>query len=203
VKRVKNTSGDLMSEQIRSFIAFDIENEQVLNRFSTAQKFVVETGADLRLVAPQNIHITIRFLGDISLGMVEKIYESMKKVQFTPFVIQIRGLGVFPSLNYPRVVWAGMTDGVTQLKSIFDQLEPQICELGFQADSHGFSPHLTIARVKSGLNKQRLTELVKKKGDFEFGTIQVNCLKLKRSQLSPTGPTYTTVREFCPDAGTK
>ena len=102
-----------MSEQIRSFIAFDIENEQVLNRLSTAQKFVVETGADVRLVAPQNIHITIRFLGDISLGMVEKIYESMKKVQFTPFVIQIRGLGVFPSLNYPRVVWAGMTDGVT------------------------------------------------------------------------------------------
>ncbi len=91
-----------MSEQIRSFIAFDLENEQVLNRLTQAQKLVLETGADLRPVAPQNIHVTIRFLGDISPGMVEKVYEAMKKVEFKPFTIQIRGLGVFPSLNYPQ-----------------------------------------------------------------------------------------------------
>ena len=75
----------VMSEQIRSFIAFDMENEQVLNRLAAAQKLLVETGADLRLVAPQNIHVTIRFLGDISPGMVEKVYEAMKNVKFTPF----------------------------------------------------------------------------------------------------------------------
>ncbi len=77
-----------MSEQIRSFIAFDMENEQVLNRLAAAQKLLVETGADLRPVAPQNIHITTRFLGDISPGMVDKIYEAMKNVKFTPFNIQ-------------------------------------------------------------------------------------------------------------------
>jgi 2'-5' RNA ligase len=192
-----------MSEQIRSFIAFDIQSEQVLNRLSAAQKLIIETGADLRLVAPQNIHVTIRFLGDISPGMVEKVYEAMKKVQFAPFIIQIRGLGVFPSLNYPRVVWVGMTDGVEQLKSIFSQLEHHIRELGFEADAYGFSPHLTIARVKSGTNKLRLAELVTKKTDFEFGTIKADCLRLKRSQLSPKGPTYSTVREFCPDQITK
>jgi RNA 2',3'-cyclic 3'-phosphodiesterase len=188
----------VMSEQIRSFIAFDLENEQVLNRLSAAQKLVIETGADLRLVAPQNIHVTIRFLGDISPGMVEKVYEAMKKVQFTPFTIQIRGLGVFPSLNYPRVVWAGMTDGVEQLRSIFSQLEPQMRALGFQADAYGFSPHLTIARVRTGANKQRLAELVTKKADYDFGPIKADCLRLKKSQLSPKGPTYSTLKEFCP-----
>jgi RNA 2',3'-cyclic 3'-phosphodiesterase len=188
----------VMSEQIRSFIAFDLENEQVLNRLSAAQKLVIETGADLRLVAPQNIHVTIRFLGDISPGMVEKVYEAMKKVQFTPFTIQIRGLGVFPSLNYPRVVWAGMTDGVEQLRSIFSQLEPQMRALGFQADAYGFSPHLTIARVRTGANKQRLAELVTKKADYDFGSIKADCLRLKKSQLSPKGPTYSTLKEFCP-----
>ena len=192
-----------MSEQIRSFIAFDLENEQVLSRLTQAQKLVLETGADLRPVAPQNIHVTIRFLGDISPGMVEKVYEAMKKVEFKPFTIQIRGLGVFPSLNFPRVVWAGMTDGVEQLRSIFTQLEPQIRALGFKADAYGFSPHLTIARVRTAANKQLLAEFVTKKGDFEFGTIQANCLRLKRSQLSPKGPTYSTIKEYCPNTETK
>ncbi|MGA2680996.1 MAG: RNA 2',3'-cyclic phosphodiesterase [Candidatus Bathyarchaeia archaeon] len=187
-----------MSERIRSFIAFDMENDQVLSKLADAQKLLRETGADLKLVDPKNIHVTMRFLGDISPGMVDKIHEKMKNIKFTPFTIQLRGLGVFPSLNYPRVVWAGMTEGAEQLKSIFTQLEPQIRALGFAADAYGFSPHLTIARVRSGVNKQRLTELVANKADYEFGTINANCLRLKRSQLSPKGPTYSTIREFCP-----
>ena len=187
-----------MSEQIRSFIAFDMESEEVLSRLAAAQKLLVETGADLKPVAPQNIHVTMRFLGDISPGMVDKVYDAMKNVRFTPFTIKFQGLGVFPSLNYPRVVWAGMTDGVEQLKSIFSQLEPQVRALGFAADAYGFSPHLTIARVRSAVNKQHLAELVTKKSDFEFGTIKADCLRLKKSQLSPKGPTYTTLRESCP-----
>ncbi len=187
-----------MSERIRSFIAFDMQNEQVLSRLAATQKLLVETGADLRPVAPQNIHITTRFLGDISPSMVDKIYEAMKNVKFTPFIIKLCGLGVFPNLNSPRVVWAGMTDGVDQLKSIFTQLEPQIHALGFAADAYGFSPHLTIARVRSGANRQNLAELVTKRADYEFGIIKADCLRLKRSQLSPEGPTYSTLREYCP-----
>ena len=189
-----------MSEQIRSFIAFDLENEAVLTKLSAVQKLLVETGADLKIVAPQNIHVTIRFLGDISPTMVEKVYDAMKKVEFTPFTIQLCGLGVFPSLNYPRVVWAGMTQGAEQLKSVFTQLEPQIQALGFPKDNYGFSPHLTIARVRSGANKQNLAEFVTKKASYDFGTINAACLRLKRSQLSPKGPTYTTLKEYCPPA---
>ena len=92
-----------MSEQIRSFIAFDMQNEQVLSRLAAAQKLLVETGADLRPVAPQNIHITTRFLGDISPAMVDKVYEAMKNVKFTPFNIKLCGLRRFsqPQLS-PR-----------------------------------------------------------------------------------------------------
>jgi len=187
-----------MSERIRSFIAFDMDNEQVFARLAAAQKLLRETGADLKFVEPQNIHVTMRFLGDISPGMVDKIHQAMTNVRFTPFSIQLRGLGVFPSLNYPRVVWAGMTEGADQLKGIFTQLEPQVRELGFEADSYGFSPHLTIARVRSGANKQHLADLVTKKSDYEFGVIKADCLRLKRSVLSPKGPTYSTLREYCP-----
>ena len=175
-----------------------MESPQVLSRIGQAQKLVVETGADVKLVDPQNIHVTMRFLGDISSAMVEKVYEAMKNVNFTPFAIQIRGLGVFPSISYPRVVWAGMAEGVDQLRSIFDQLEPQLRVLGFPKDAYGFSPHLTIARVRTARNKQILAELVTKRGDFEFGSIKADCLRLKKSQLSPKGPTYSTLKEVCP-----
>jgi 2'-5' RNA ligase len=187
-----------MSEQIRSFIAFDIENEGLINRLAAAQKMLIQTNADLKLVEPKNIHITLRFLGPINPDMVESVYAAMKNVKFTPFNISLHGLGVFPTLNYPRVVWAGITDGAEQLKSIFEQLEPQIHELGFKPDPNGFSPHITIARVRSGANKQRLVDLIERQSEYEFGNIRAECLRLKKSQLSPHGPTYTTLKEYCP-----
>jgi 2'-5' RNA ligase len=187
-----------MSEQIRSFIAFDIQNDSLLNRIAAVQKLLLQTNADLKLVEPKNIHITVRFLGSINPEMVDKVYEAMKKVKFTSFNVVLNGMGVFPTINYPRVVWAGITIGAEQLKSIFEQLEPQIHELGFASEPEGFNPHLTIARVRSGANKQRLVDFVTQHSEYEFGHIKASCLRLKKSQLSPYGPTYTTLKEVCP-----
>lgn len=187
-----------MSESIRSFIAFDIENDTVLNRFASVQKRLAQTGADLKLVEPQNIHITIRFLGNITPATAEKIFEEMKQVQFAPFNVQIKGVGAFPNPNYPRVVWAGITLGADQLKTVFSQLEPRLQSLGFTPDARGFSPHLTIARVRSGRNKQQLAKFIIENADYEFGTVNAKCLRLKKSNLTPRGPVYSTLKEFCP-----
>ncbi|MDR2202937.1 MAG: RNA 2',3'-cyclic phosphodiesterase [Nitrososphaerota archaeon] len=186
-----------MSEQIRSFIAFDIQNENLVNRIAAVQKLLMQTNADLKLVSPKNIHITIRFLGVINPEMVDKVYEVMKKVKFVSFNIQLQGLGVFPTVNYPRVVWAGITLGATELRSIFEQLEPMLHDLGFAPEPE-FNAHLTIARVSSGANKQRLVDFVTRHQEYEFGHIKANCLRLKRSQLSSIGPTYTTLKEYSP-----
>jgi len=187
-----------MAESIRSFLAFDIENENVRKRLAAVQKLLFQTGADLKLVEPQNIHITMRFLGGIASKMVEKVYEEMKKVQFVPFNVQINGLGAFPNLRYPRVVWAGITEGADRLKHVFSQLEPRLRGLGFTPDHKGFSPHLTIARVKSGRNKAQLAEFVTKNVNYNFGVIKTECLRLKQSNLMPKGPIYSTLKEFCP-----
>lgn len=187
-----------MSASIRSFLAFDIESDTVSNRLASAQKLLVETGADLKLVAPENIHITVRFLGNITPTMVEQIAEEMKKVQFAPFNVQISGLGAFPDLRYPRVVWAGITEGADQLKSVFSQLEPRLRSLGFTPDHKGFSPHLTIARVRSGRNKAQLAKFVTENANYEFGAIKAQCLRLKKSDLTPKGPIYSTLEEFYP-----
>ncbi len=187
-----------MSELIRSFLAFDLENEAVLNRLAASQNLLVQTGADLKLVEPENIHVTIRFLGDITVGMVEQVFEEMKKVQFTPFNVRINGLGAFPDMRFPRVVWAGITEGAEELKDVFSQLEPRLRGLGFTPDSKGFSPHLTIARVRSGRNKAQLADFVVKNAKYDFGAIRAACLRLKKSDLTPNGPVYSTLKEFCP-----
>jgi 2'-5' RNA ligase len=187
-----------MPETIRSFIAFDIDNESILEKIRETQNVLAATGADLKLVEPQNIHITLRFLGDITTSMIEKIHEKMKEVQFTPFEAKIQGVGVFPHLRYPRVLWAGITQGADQLQSVFSQLEPRLRSLGFAPDTKGFSPHLTIARVKSGRNKAELGKCVMENADSDFGIVKASCLRLKRSDLTPKGPIYSTLKEVCP-----
>jgi 2'-5' RNA ligase len=186
-----------MSERIRSFIAFDVDDERIVKRFSEAQQMLIGTGADLKLVKPENIHITMRFLGNIAPPMVDSIYEAMQKVSFSPFDVEIRGLGAFPKLQYARVIWAGIRKGAEQLSSIFDQLEPKLRQLGFRPDPKGFSPHLTIARVKSGRNKAELIRCMKSSVDYEFGVVKAKCLRLKKSVLTPKGPIYSTLREVC------
>ena len=187
-----------MPESIRSFIAFDIDNEPVLRKIVEVQNLLIKTGADLKLVKPENIHITMRFLGNITPPVVEKIFEEIKKVQFTPFDVKIQGTGVFPHLRYPRVVWVGMTEGADQMRSISSQLEPRLRRLGFAPDRKGFSPHLTVARVRSGRNKVELVKCISENVNHEFGVIRAECLRLKRSNLTPKGPIYSTLKEFCP-----
>ena len=184
-----------MSETIRSFIAFDIDSEQVLNRLTEAQKTILKIGADLKIVEPQNIHITLRFLGDVTPSMIDKIDKEMQRIVFKPFDVEIKGVGAFPNLKYARVIWAGIQGGGRELSGIFAQLEPRLLSLGFAPDSKGFNPHLTIARVRSGRNKAELAKCVDEMSAFEFGRIRADCLKLKRSVLTPRGPIYSTLKE--------
>jgi 2'-5' RNA ligase len=186
-----------MSGTIRSFFSFDIEDETIVRRLAEAQAMLANTGADLKRVKPQNIHLTVRFLGNTSPPMVDTIYEEMKQVSFTPFEIELRGLGAFPKLSYPRVVWAGIRKGANELTNVFEQLEPRLRGLGFKPDTKGFSPHLTIARVRTGRNKVQLIKLVRELEDYEFGAVKAECLRLKKSVLTPQGPIYTTLREVC------
>jgi len=187
-----------MGESIRSFLAFDIESESVLKRISEAQTLLVRTGADLSVIEPKNIHITLRFLGNVLPTTVEKIFEGMRKVQFPAFDVKILGVGAFPNARYPRVLWAGITEGADQLRSIFSQLEPHLQSLRFAPDPKGFSPHLTIARVKSGRNSAQLGKFISENANYEFGIVRAACLRLKKSDLTPKGPIYSTLKEFCP-----
>ena len=187
-----------MSQFVRGFLAFEIEDLAVRKRLADMQMLALKTGADLKLVEPRNIHMTMRFLGDIKLNMADKIYIEIQKIQFKPFTVQLSGLGVFPSLSYPRVLWAGIAQGAEQLQNIFNQIEPRLQTLGFSPERNGFSPHLTIARVRSARSREQLADFVTKCSKFDFGSVDAGCLRLKRSELTSEGPIYTTLKEYCP-----
>ena len=183
---------------IRSFIAFDIDDQSIITKISTVQGQLSATGADLKFVRPENVHITLRFLGNIPRNLASLIWEEMKNLRYEPFEVELKGLGVFSSLRNIRVVWIGITRGEAELKAIHDQLEPRLRGLGITPDKKDFNPHLTIARVKSGKNKFQLAECLRALSDYEFGVVKAEVLRLKQSILTPKGPIYRNLYEFTP-----
>ncbi|MEM2939504.1 MAG: RNA 2',3'-cyclic phosphodiesterase [Candidatus Bathyarchaeia archaeon] len=184
-------------ELVRSFIAFDIDDSNVIKNLERIQSVLLETGADLKLVKPENIHITVRFLGEIPSFMIDRVYGEMNKVNFSPFDIEIKGLGVFPNMRHINVVWAGIRKGANELRNIYYQLEPNLQALGLKPDDKGFSPHLTIARVRTGRKRDELAKMIRDFENYDFGIVKARCLRLKKSVLTPQGPIYSNLREVC------
>jgi len=183
------------NERIRSFIAVDLDDAGIKEKIVNAQKDLEQTDADLKLVEPGIMHFTLRFLGEIPESTVQKVKEILDGVHFQPFEVQFLGLGAFPNLNRINVIWVGIVHGHEELRGIFEQVEPKLRQTGMAPDNKGFSPHLTIARVRSGRNKAALAEVVSKMKDLAFGSMPVTAVRLKKSTLTPKGPIYTTIHE--------
>jgi 2'-5' RNA ligase len=184
-----------LSEKIRSFISVDITDDQLLSKLIDLQQMFVGTGADLKLVERANLHFTMRFLGDVSTPTLDKICEEMKTISFRPFEINMRGVGVFPNIRRINVIWVGVVEGETEIFNLFNQIESKIKKIGFPPDPKGFSPHLTIARTRTGRNKDKLAKLVTELSHYDVGRMKVDALRLKKSVLTPKGPIYSTVYE--------
>jgi len=155
----------------------------------------MSSGGDLKLVEKENIHITMKFLGDVDERLLEQVKNAVSELSFEPFRMELVGVGAFPNLRRPRVIWAGMTSGAEETKRIYDDLETGLEGVGFRRERRRFSPHVTIARVRSGRNRDRLVEEVLSHRDDVFGRFEVSRVRLKRSVLTPRGPIYSTLAE--------
>lgn len=177
----------------RGFIAIDINVTPNILKFL---KDITNSNADVKLVEPQNIHITLKFLGDVQEDKINDIEQIMKDSvkEIEPFTIKLSETGVFPNQNYIRVVWIGIKDAET-IETIARSIDERLSQLDFKKEKRGFSAHLTIGRVKTAKNKQLLLKAIEDYKDFEFSTQDVNSIKLKKSDLTPKGPIYTTLKE--------
>ena len=186
----------MSQERIRSFISVDLDEPGIRERIASTQRSLLETGAQLKLVNTEIMHLTLRFLGEIPQPTVEEVKKAIDAVRFSAFEIELSGLGAFPNLRRLNVVWVGIKRGHEQLAEIFQQLEPKLRTIGLPADNKGFSPHLTIARVRTGANMEALANYVSTMGEQEFGKMLVQSVRLKRSTLTPRGPIYSTMHEI-------
>lgn len=181
----------------RTFVAIQV-NDKIRDQLIKVQDSLKETGADLKLVKPRNIHITLRFIGEVSEDRMENINNAISKSQeiINPFKLNVSGLGVFPNTNYIRVIWAGVSNGRKSVVTLRYNIDKNLKEYSIPSEDKKFTPHLTIARVKSGKVKNKLQDVIGKMSNTDFGVCEVNHIDLMKSDLTPKGPIYTNIERF-------
>src|SRR3989449_10290073 len=113
-------------------------------------------GGDLKPVERENIHLTLKFLGNVMASKLEEIKSALTQVAFPPFSLEMKGAGAFPNLNRLNVIWVGVGEGLRQVELIFVQTEKLLDQLGLRRETRDFSPHITVARVKSGRKRDEI-----------------------------------------------
>ncbi len=181
-----------MPESIRAFIAFELP-EQVVSAIAKIQDSVKSGKFNIKWVRPGNIHLTLKFLGNINPAAVEKIGGVMRAVvkPLAPFNLKAKGLGVFPGLKRPRVIWIGVGGQIALLVELQKKLDEDLSAIGFPNEKRTFKGHLTLGRVKGNIDSNQMAAELKTYNDFESETFTAESLILYRSDLKPTGAVYT------------
>ena len=176
---------------MRAFVAVPCPNE-VKDRLAVVQKEIKDFGG-LSLVGRENMHLTLKFLGEISDEKVAEVSEALDSLELKSYPVTVKGLGVFPKLDYVRVIWAGVEDGgrTVELAGRVDEL---LKPFGFPKEKD-FHSHVTLARVKFLKDREAVKRLIDAKRSEVFGSYAVERILLMKSVLSPKGPTYSMIKE--------
>jgi 2'-5' RNA ligase len=175
---------------VRTFIALEL-SQDIRDQLSGAQETIRGCKARLTFVDPENIHITIKFLGEVDQEKLKKVIDAIRSVTFTPFQIKAGAVTV-NNPKRPHTVWCAINDeGVGE--RLFHQIEDALAPLGFGRETRPFTPHATIARVKSP--DPSLFTVLNSLKDKTYGSCPILGIKLKKSTLLPQGPVYEDLLE--------
>jgi 2'-5' RNA ligase len=151
---------------------------------------------DVRWVEPENMHFTLKFLGNVrahdTVELCEAVADAVCDLQ--PFDLEVQGLGAFPKLDRPRTIWIGTADGDESLSEVFQRVEDAVVELGYRHEPRRFTAHLTIGRVRRRSDRlDRLVDELDELKDTSFGRTSVDAVTVFSSRLSEDGPIYTAM----------
>lgn len=184
-------------EKVRTFIAIKLTPE-IISNISGVQEELKKSVIEVKWVKPENIHLTLKFLGHITPEELEKVKLATRETlkPFAPFEVSVSGLGAFPKIEYPRVIWVGIDKGKKELTKIASRIEENLAKIGFAKEKRGFSPHLTLGRVKSPKGRKRSIETFTKLKASNLGSMRVTKISIMKSELRPLGPVYTSLEEI-------
>lgn len=183
-----------IQEGIRSFIAFELPEEMrqsisaLLDRLRSFQ-------LKARWIRPENIHLTLKFLGRINPAQFEPVVRVMQDAVkgVAPFDLTAKGVGLFPGVNRPRVIWVGLSGRKEVLIQIQGVLQDRLYSIGYQKEDRPFQGHLTLGRFKERVNPMELSKALDALGSFESPPFVLDRITLFQSELKPSGAVYTTL----------
>jgi 2'-5' RNA ligase len=186
-----------MAEQIRTFVAVELGQPQraAMDKVQDALKRE-RAGRYVRWVAPEGIHLTLKFLGGVDASRMAELQAALIEAcrGIPPFRLTISGVGAFPNTRRPRVVWVGLEGDTATAAQLAEQIEAAFAKLGFPREERPFSPHLTIGRIKrdsSPSDQQFAGEMVAQAQVGELGEVKARQVSIMKSDLRPTGSIYT------------
>ena len=188
-------------ENMRTFIALNI-SEDIRKRLAefteNIQNGLVRTGASIKYVEPENLHLTIKFLGDTPENLIPQIHSELERFYSTQekILVKIGEIGVFPNRKFPKVVWVGINGSREKLQYLQKETE-NICErFGYKPEGRDFSPHLTLARVKSIKSSQAIMSVLDSHRNYGFGKMNFERITFYQSILQSAGPIYKSLYQY-------
>jgi 2'-5' RNA ligase len=180
---------------IRAFLAIDLP-DTLRPQLALVQGELKKSDADVRWVPVGNIHLTLKFFGNLPDPEIDPITQAAREVaqQHAPFHLQVTAAGAFPSMKSPRVIWLGLGGDLMPLAKLYHGLEKSFATLGHLPEGRAFNPHLTLGRVKSPANRHRLAMMLEKLPALTWPPFKVNDIILFKSTLTPQGSIYTPLQ---------
>jgi len=184
-------------EKARSFIAVNL-NPEIKEYLTYLQVSLNFPQTKIKWVEKNNLHLTMKFLGDMSLEQTELIKSGLKGIasRYNQFIIKLSSnIGIFPTYKMPRIIWVGIKEGVNQLEELYNSIENDLSNKGFSREDKYFSGHITIGRVKFIRDKNNFIQILKR---IEISNLsqEVKSIDLMGSKLTPNGPIYSITTKF-------
>ncbi|MCI0477801.1 MAG: RNA 2',3'-cyclic phosphodiesterase [Anaerolineales bacterium] len=189
-------------ETIRTFIAIELTDALQRALADTQARFQRDHAArGVRWVAPENIHITLKFLGDVDAAQMPALQRAIADAcaGFAPFTLTIGGAGAFPNTRRPNVVWLGARGQIEIAAQLAQKIDAACATLGFARDERPFTPHLTLGRVKrdaSPNERQLIGALIEQTQIGDLGELRVERVSVMKSELKPGGSVYTRLADI-------
>jgi len=186
-----------MSDTIRAFIAIPLD-PKIQHTIERIQDHLTKINHDVKWVTPKNIHITLKFLGDVTTEQINSVKQTLANLyqNTRPFTVELSQLGAFPNIDRPRTLWVGLKDNKQRLSRIAVSLEKALGKIEFQGDKKPFSPHITIGRIRSSKNIDALSESMSNHQFFENCTQTISKIILFQSTLCSEGPIYQSLYQI-------
>ena len=185
-----------MPQSIRTFIALELP-PAVISLLHKVQQDLKRMKIRARWVRPENIHLTLKFLGDINPGDIDKIGAAMAgaAIEFPPVTLTVRGIGVFPGIKRPRVIWVGLGGAKPTLLNLQRNLEDRLATVGFPKEKRSFNAHLTLGRIRQAVNPNILGQAIQDYSDLGNLKFCADRIILFKSDLKPSGAVYSHLKQ--------